>query len=145
LSVVKERILAMKAPIEQSVKFPCSPEELFEMYMDSAKHSASTGAPAKITRRAGGSFKAFGGALSGRNLLIVPNRLVVQAWRSTAFKRDNPDSILVLEFSKAPGGAKVHLVHVNVPAQDHGGVRKGWPKFYWKPWKAYLAASKRKT
>jgi activator of HSP90 ATPase len=135
----------MKPPIEQSVKFACSPEVLFEMYMDSAKHSASTGAPAKIARHTGGSFKAFDGALSGRNLLIIPNRLVVQTWRSTAFKRDDPDSILVLEFSKAPGGAMVHMVHVNVPAQDHQGVRKGWPKFYWKHWKAYLAASKRKS
>jgi len=135
----------MKPPIEQSVKFPCSPEVLFEMYMDSAKHSASTGAPAKIARRAGGSFKAFDGALSGRNLLIIPNRLVVQAWRSTAFKRGDPDSILVIEFSKAPGGAKVHMVHLNVPVQDHRGVSKGWPKFYWEPWKAYLATGKRKT
>jgi len=135
----------MKPPIEQSVKFPCSPEALFEMYMDSAKHSASTGAPAKIARRAGGAFKAFDGALSGRNLLIIPNRLIVQAWRSTAFKSDDPDSILVLEFSKAPGGAMVHMVHVNVPAQDHQGVSKGWPKFYWKPWKVYLASSKGAT
>jgi len=135
----------MKPRIEQSVKFPCSPEMLFEMYMDSAKHSASTGARAQITRRAGGRFTAFDGALRGRNLLIVPNRMVVQAWRSTAFKPDDPDSILVLEFSNAPGGACVHMVHVNVPAQDHQGVSKGWPKFYWKPWKAYLAASKGKT
>jgi activator of HSP90 ATPase len=135
----------MKPPIEQTVKFPCSPEVLFEMYLDAAKHSAATGARAQITRRAGGRFTAFNGALSGRNLLIVPNRMIVQSWRSTAFKQDDPDSILVLEFRKAPGGAKVHMVHVNVPPQDHQGVRKGWPKYYWKPWKAYLAASKRKT
>jgi activator of HSP90 ATPase len=135
----------MKPPIEQTVKFPCSPEVLFEMYMDSAKHSASTGATAQITRREGGRFKAFDGALNGRNLLIVPNRLIVQAWRSTAFKHDDPDSILVLEFSKVPGGTKIHMVHVNVPAHDHRGVSKGWPKYYWNPWKAYLAASKRKT
>jgi hypothetical protein len=34
---------------------------------------------------------------------------------------------------------------VNVPVQDHQGVRDGWPKFYWKPWKAHLTAGKRKT
>ena len=135
----------MKPPIEQTMKFPCSPEVLFEMYTDAAKHSAATGARAQITPRAGGRFTAFDGALSGRNLLIVPNRMIVQAWRSTAFKKDDPDSILVLEFSKAPGGAKVYMVHVNVPPQDHQGVRKGWPKYYWKPWKAYLAARTHKT
>ncbi len=135
----------MKPPIEQSVKFRCTPELLFEMYIDSAKHSAATGARALISRRVGGRFKAFDGALSGRNLLIVPNQLIVQAWRSTAFKPEDADSILILEFSKAPGGARVHLVHVNVPAQDHRGVSKGWRKFYWKPWTAYLAARRDKT
>ncbi len=135
----------MNPTIEQSAKFNASPEVLFEMYMDSAKHSAATGAPARISRRAGGRFTAFSGALSGRNLLIVPNRMIVQAWRSSAFKRGDPDSILVLEFSKVAGGASVHIVHMNVPRQDHQGVTKGWPKFYWKPWKAYLAAKKRKS
>jgi hypothetical protein len=60
--------------------------------------------------------------------------------RSINFKPDDPDSILILQFSKAPGGAKVDLVHINVPVQDHRGVAKGWPLYYWKPWKKYLAA-----
>lgn len=134
----------MTSPIEQTVRFACAPGVLFEMYMDSTKHSAATGARAKISPRVGGAFTAFDGALRGRNLLIVPNRLIVQAWRSTNFKTADPDSILVLEFRKAPGGSEVQLVHVNVPKQDHAGVSKGWPKYYWKPWKAYLAARRRK-
>jgi activator of HSP90 ATPase len=134
----------MTPTIEQSVRFACSPKALFELYMDSAKHSASTGARARISRRAGGRFTAFAGALSGRNLLVLPNRLVVQAWRSANFKRDDPDSILVLEFRKAPGGSEVNLTHVGVPTQDRSGVRKGWPKYYWKPWRAYLASRGRK-
>jgi hypothetical protein len=36
------------------MRFAAPPNELFEMYMDSKKHSAATGAPAKIDRRAGG-------------------------------------------------------------------------------------------
>jgi activator of HSP90 ATPase len=121
--------------IIQSVKFSFPPATLFEMYMDSAKHTAATGQPAKISRRAGGRFTAFGGALWGRNLLIIPNQMIVQAWRSTGWKRGDSDSILVLQFSKAPGGSQVDLVHVNVPVQDHQGVTKGWEKYYWTPWK----------
>lgn len=135
----------MKPPIEQTVKFNCAPEVLFELYMDSAKHSAATGSKAQVSRKPGGAFKAFEGVLKGRNLLIVPNQLIVQSWRSTAFKDSDPDSILILEFEKAPGGSQVHMVHVNVPPQDHKGVTQGWPKFYWKPWKAYLAANKQRT
>ena len=81
---------------------------------------------------------AFDGMISGRNLLIVPKRLIVQSWRSGIWKRTDPDSILVLRFSRAPGGAKVSLVHVNVPNYDHARFTKGWHKHYWNPWKTYL-------
>jgi uncharacterized protein YndB with AHSA1/START domain len=134
----------MTPTIQQSVRFAGSPEQLFELYVDSAKHSAATGAPARVSRRAGARFTAFAGALRGRNLLVLPNRRIVQAWRSTAFKRSDPDSIVVLEFRKVAGGCQVDLAHVNVPPEDHKGVCKGWPKFYWKPWKSYLATHKRK-
>jgi hypothetical protein len=28
---------------------------------------------------------------------------------------------------------------VNVPAHDHQGVTEGWKKYYWNPWRVYLA------
>ncbi|HKM89346.1 MAG TPA: SRPBCC domain-containing protein [Candidatus Acidoferrales bacterium] len=129
----------MTKAILQSVKFNAKPEELFELYLDAKKYSASTGSPVKISRKVGGAFQAFGGAISGRNLLILRRKMIVQAWRSTHFKSADPDSILVLCFSKAHGGSRVDLVQVNVARQDHKGVTQGWPKYYWKPWKRYLA------
>lgn len=129
----------MKPPIRQSVVLKASPEELFDTFLDSKRHSAVTGAPAKASRRVGAAFTAFGGELRGRNLLIVPKRMIVQAWRARQWKAGEPDSILVLRFGKAPGGGRIDLVHVNVPAYDHKGVTQGWPKFYWRPWKTYLA------
>ena len=97
-----------------------------------------------MSRKPGGTFTAWNGQLRGRNLLIVPKRMIVQAWRSVNFKSGDPDSILILQFSKAPGGGRIDLVHVNVPHQDHEGVSKGWPKYYWKPWKKYFARKKRR-
>ena len=129
----------MTKPIVQSVDLPSSPGALFNMFLDSKKHSAMTGAPAKLSRKVGGSFTAHGGALCGKNLVVVPGRMIVQAWRSVSFKKSDPDSILVLAFSKARKGGRIDLVHVNVPQHDHAGVNKGWPKYYWRPWRAYLA------
>jgi activator of HSP90 ATPase len=111
--------------------------------MDSAKHSKATGAPAKISAKAGGAFRAWGGALSGKNLVVVPGKMIVQLWRSTSFKKSDPDSILIITFSKIPSGGRVDLVHVNVPEHDHKGVSEGWLKYYWNPWRAYLAAGGR--
>jgi uncharacterized protein YndB with AHSA1/START domain len=133
----------MTPTISQRVKFPSSPEALFEMYMDSKTHAAATGAPAKLSRKAGGTWRAHGGAIGGKNLLIVPGKKIVQAWRADFWKKDE-FSVLIMSFEKAPGGAVVEIVHVGVPQHDQKGVRNGWPAFYWKRWKKYLAAQGKK-
>ena len=82
--------------------------------------------------------------LLGKNLVLIPNRMIVQTWRSSEWKKADPDSILVVSFEKsASGGAQVDLEHVGVPEYDRTGVTQGWVKYYWEPWKAYLAARKR--
>jgi activator of HSP90 ATPase len=128
----------MTKPIHQIVRFVASAAELYELFMDSKKHSAATGAPAKVSRRVGGRWSAHGGQIHGRNLFLVPGRMIVQSWRGP-WKDGDPDSILIVRFSQAPGGAQVDLVHVGVPLYDFKGVSQGWPKYYWKPWKQYLA------
>jgi activator of HSP90 ATPase len=129
----------MTKAIQQSVEFEVSPETLYETYVNSRKHSASTGAPAKLGRKVGAKFTAFDGSLLGRNLLLVPNKMIVQAWRADHWKAADTDSILVLTFTKTAKGARVDLVHANVPEHDHRGVSEGWRKYYWNPWQAYFA------
>jgi len=85
------------------------------MYLDSKKHSKSTGMSAQISRKAGGRFRAFKGMLEGKNLLIVPGRQIVQLWRATHWKKEDW-SILILTFSRVAAGAQIDLVHVGVPA-----------------------------
>jgi activator of HSP90 ATPase len=134
----------MTPVIEQSVSFPkVTPAELYELFMDSAKHTAATGMPAKISRKVGGKWSAFGGMIFGQTLAVVPNRMIVQAWRSSGWKKADPDSVLVVQFEKTRSGAAAHLAHLGVPRYDHKGVTKGWAEYYWEPWKAYLAARKR--
>jgi activator of HSP90 ATPase len=133
----------MTPTISQRVKFSASPKTLFEMYMDSKKHAAATGAPAKLSRKVGGTWSAHGGAIGGKNLLIEPGRRIVQAWRAGFWKKDE-FSVLIMTFERAPGGAVVEIAHVGVPQHDQKGVRNGWPSFYWKRWKNYLAAQKKK-
>jgi activator of HSP90 ATPase len=133
----------MTPTIWQRVKFSASPGTLFEMYMDSKKHAAATGAPAKLSRKVGGTWSAHGGAIGGKNLLIEPGRRIVQAWRAGFWKKDE-FSVLIMTFERAPGGAVVEIAHVGVPQHDQKGVRNGWPSFYWKRWKNYLAAQKKK-
>jgi activator of HSP90 ATPase len=124
--------------IQQSVRFRTSPQILFDLYLDSRKHSRSTGAPARISRKIGGKFAAFGGQLEGKILHVVSGKQIVQLWRATHWKKEDW-SILVLHFSRVAGGAQIDLVHIGVPPYDHKGVREGWPKYYWRPWKKFLS------
>ncbi len=128
----------MAKTIRQTARFSVPLDVLFDTYLDSKKHSAATRSKASVSRRVGGKFSAFHGMLQGRNLAIVPKRMIVQAWRSPDWKRTDLDSILILTFSKARGGGQIDLVHANIPDHAYPGIRRGWPKYYWKPWKAYL-------
>jgi activator of HSP90 ATPase len=135
----------MTRAIQQRVKFNTSPARLFNLYMDSKQHTVATHATALVRRKVGGKFSAFGGVITGKILAIVPNRMIVQVWRAKHWKKTDLDSTLVLTFRETKQGAQIDLVHVNVPEHDHKGVGNGWVKYYWKPWKVYLAQEHRKS
>ena len=115
-----------------------TPDKLFDMYLDAEAHAAFTGFPVTIAARAGAPFRAFNEMLSGTILHIEPKRLIVQTWRSANWPAAAIDSVLTLSFWPEKDGARIELVHVNVPEEDFAGVSQGWEKYYWTPWRAYL-------
>jgi len=132
----------MLRTIEQIVTLRATPRAIYRTFLSSREHSAMTGFPASVSARPGSAFTAFGGVLSGSNLLLVRDRLIVQRWRSNKFRRSDVDSILMISLEPFRGGTRIHLVHVNVPSHDFKGVTRGWNKYYWRPWAAYLAGRK---
>jgi uncharacterized protein YndB with AHSA1/START domain len=135
----------MPRTITMAIHLPCPPARLYRMYLDPKLHAAFTGAPVKIAARAGAAFEAFGGAISGTILQVVPNRLIVQSWRSTNFYRRDLDSTLVLSFWPQEDGGRLELTHVNVADTDFAGVSEGWTKYYWTPWREYLKRSSKRA
>ncbi len=133
----------MPRTLQQRVSFRASPDTLFDTYLSSRKHSAATGAKAVMSRTVGGKFMAHAGHLRGRNLMIVPKRLIVQSWRGSNWTKRDLDSILVLAFSPVRGGGRISMVHVNVPDAHAASINRGWREYYWKPWKAHLRRTSR--
>ena len=129
----------MRSIIRQSVVLPSTAPALFAMYMAPAIHAAITGAAVNIGATPGAPFRAFEGRLSGTMLAVVAPTLIVQSWRSVHFADTDPDSTVILSFVGSDGGGRIDLVHLDVPEQDYQGVTEGWEKFYWAPWRAYLA------
>ena len=129
----------MPRNIIMAAALPASPDKIFDMYLDAAAHGAFTGLPVTIGPRAGGAFRAFDGMLSGKILHVEPKRLIVQTWRSVNWPATAIDSVLTLTFWPEKDGARIELVHINVADEDFAGVSQGWEKYYWTPWRDYLA------
>ena len=123
--------------IQSVTFFGVSPKQLYDTYLDSKKHAAAIGDKATIVPKVGGTFSAFG-MLKGKFILLIRDKLIVQTWRSVKFKKDEGDSILVLRFEKTSKGGRIDLVHTLIPDYDFADIRKGWVKYYWKPWKKYF-------
>jgi len=129
----------MRNVIRQSVVLAAPAEKLFEMYINPSAHQAITGAWVNIGDKRGSEFNAFDGALTGTILEVIKPRLIIKSWRSVNFLADDPDSTLILSFTSEGDKGRIDLVHLDVPDQDYEGVNQGWEKFYWIPWRKYLA------
>ena len=124
--------------ILQKVKFKAAPKELYEIFLDPKKHSQATGAKATGSDKVGGTFTAWNGYIKAKTLALVPGRLIVQSWRASSFKKGDPDSVLVLTFEKAPGGALLTMTHTAVPDHKASDFKTGWYESYWEPIREYL-------
>jgi len=128
----------MAKTIRQTVILDAPPHAVFEALLDSKKHGAFTGDQATISRRVGGSFSAFGGYATGKNVRIEKDKVIVQSWRTTDFKEKEPDSKVMFHFSKKGVGTRLMFVHSDVPDRLAEDLAQGWKDFYWEPLKAYL-------
>jgi activator of HSP90 ATPase len=122
-----------------SVELPVEPERLYKAWLSSQEHSAFTGSVARITARVAGAFTAWDGYISGRTLELEPYRRIVQAWRTTEFPEGAEDSRLEITIDVVEGGAKLTLIHTNLPEGSSEEYRQGWEDFYFAPMRAYFA------
>jgi uncharacterized protein YndB with AHSA1/START domain len=95
-------------------------------------------APAEISREAGGAFKLFGGIIIGRQLELVPNERIVQAWR-VAYWEAGAFSIAKFKLVEEGAGTKIIFDHEGFPKGDAENLVTGWKGNYWEPLAKFLA------
>ena len=98
-----------------------------------------TGGRATGSARVGGKFTAWDGYISGRNLELAPPSRIVQAWRTSDFPDDAPDSRLEISLAPAKGGTKVTLAQKDIPPGQADGYRRGWVEYYFTPMRRYFS------
>jgi activator of HSP90 ATPase len=106
---------------------------------DAMKNGTPPGAPAtSIAKLAGGAFTLFGGFITGRQLELVPDQRVVQAWRSSGWKAGTY-SIVRFELMDQGAGCQLVFDHTGFPAGEAQHLADGWKVNYWQPMGKVLA------
>ena len=129
---------ATRTSLHQEIDLKASPERVYEALLDSKQFAAFTGMPAEISREAGGALKMFGGLIVGRNIELVPNERIVQAWRPAHW---DPGVYSVVKFGLRKKDSQTILIldHTGFPEGDFASLNSGWYERYWEPLKKYLA------
>jgi activator of HSP90 ATPase len=130
-------ILTTKA-IHQEEDFKCGAQRIYEALLDAGQFRAfSGGRAAEIHREAGGAFSLFDGHIVGRNVELVSNRRIVQAWRSASWP-EGIYSIARFELLEQPGGTRIVFDHTGFPPQMAESLESGWNENYWTPLHKFL-------
>ena len=123
--------------IHQSVIIKASPHQIYEMLMDSKKHSQIIGDEAKISREIGGRIEAWGDYVDGVNLELVPDQKIVQKWRASDWPEGHY-SMATFELVEIEDATKLLFTQTGVPEDFFEDISKGWWDYYWNPMKEML-------
>ena len=138
--------------IHQEPVFKASPSQLYSALTDpkqfdqvtrlsaAMKTMAIGNKLAEISGEVGGAFALFGGYITGRQLELVPNQRIVQAWRTQSW--DPGDySIVRFDFVEQGSGTKIVFDHKGFPLGQAEHLAAGWKGNYWEPMEKFLAKS----
>jgi activator of HSP90 ATPase len=138
------------AAIHQEVVFKASLKRVYEALIDAKQFSkviqlsaaVKSGAPlgnkpTEISQEAGGAFTLFGGYIMGRQVELLPNQRIVQAWRTGSW---DPGIYSIARFELTEQGPDTELVldHTGFPVDQAQHLATGWHINYWEPLAKYL-------
>jgi activator of HSP90 ATPase len=147
---VRELVHNMDA-IHQEVSFNAARSRVYAVLTDAhefqrvvalsgavASGKVKTSIPAQIGREAGAPLSIFGGFVVGRNIELIPDTRLVQAWRPQNWL---PGVYSIVKFELVEHGAGTRLVfdQTGFPTDDAEQLVQGWKMNYWEPMAKVLA------
>ena len=124
--------------IHQEVNFKVAPKRIYEALLDSKQFTEfSGGRKAEINREVGGAFNIFAGVIEGRNLELITDQRIVQAWRVTYWPK-GIFSIARFELTEQGTGTRMIFDHTGFPVKAADTLASGWYENYWDALRKYL-------
>ncbi|HTA23986.1 MAG TPA: SRPBCC family protein [Terriglobales bacterium] len=126
-----------RTSLHQEVDFKATPHRIYTILLDSKQFSAFSTEPATISPEVGGAFSMFGARIVGRNIELVSDQRIVQAWRPAYWE---PGVYSLVKFEFKAQGPQTHVVldHTGFPEGDFASLSSGWKEHYWERLAKYL-------
>ena len=132
-------VTTRSGPIKEEIVFAATPDRVYDALLDSTQFAEFTHMSAEIDRKTGGAFRCFNGMIEGRNIELVQDTRIVQAWRAASWPA-GVFSIVRFELSAEGAGTRLKMTHSNYEeGEPRHSLEIGWPAHYWTPLKQYLA------
>jgi len=125
--------------IHFDVDYKTTPERIYQALLDAKQFKAFSGLPAEIDSKAGGWFKLFDGQIEGRNVELIREKRIVQAWRPASWAA-GIYSIARFELVARGSATRVVFDHVGFTESQQEHLASGWTEHYWDPLHKYLNA-----
>ena len=123
--------------IHQEVDIKANPQAVYKALLDTKQFSEFSGMSALIDPAVGGTFSVFNNHIIGRNLELIPNQRIVQAWRVVDWPA-GVYSIARFEFTSRGSGTHLVLDHTGFPEDLRDHLAEGWQLHYWDLLTKYL-------
>ena len=108
--------------------------QLFDkvIQLSGVMQGAKSSVPTTIGSAEGSAFALFGGYITGRQVEMLPDQLLVQAWRAASWG-SGLYSIARFQLEEAGSGAKIIFDHGGFPKGEAEHLAAGWQANYWTP------------
>ncbi|CAK9199805.1 unnamed protein product [Sphagnum troendelagicum] len=114
-------------------RFHCRPRDLYSVLLDEKRWRAFTQSAAKISTEEGGTFSIFDGAVTGINMQLQEDKLIVQRWRFSSWADGQYSNVCLTLEEPEIGVTIVKLTQTEVPEEDRFGnatvvenTERGW-------------------
>jgi activator of HSP90 ATPase len=145
-AVSADEISHMAEAIHQEITLNASPKHVYQALTDAKQFDklvilsgiTPKKFPTEISSEVGGTFSIFEGHIIGRNLELVPNQRIVQAWRVVTWD-PGMHSIAKFELNEQGAATKIVFDHTGFPVGLAQSLADGWKEHYWSTLEKYLA------
>ena len=115
--------------IEKSYMFDASITRVWDALVNPDTIVLWGGGPAKMSEKEGAVFSLWGGDIHGKNVLVKPEKELVQEWFAGDWEKP---SIVKISLFRDKGKTIVELDQVDVPDEEAKEIDKGWDEYYFR-------------